>query len=141
MSRRIYRTEPVGQSGQADLASFFRAFSDLTRLRLISLLAGGEVCVCFFVAVIGTNQPKISRHLAYLRKAGVVSSRRRGKWIYYRIANPTHPEKVRLLSEIVAQLTQDPQMRKDREKLKRLQIASNGNPTNPAQSEQISPAV
>jgi ArsR family transcriptional regulator len=130
MSRRIHSAvqahdDDHSQQRSAELASFFRALSDRTRLRLISLLCGGEICVCYFVEVIGPNQPKISRHLAYLRKAGVVSSRRQGKWIYYRIVEPKDPHRARLLHEIVGQLAADLQMQKDREELNRLQAGSN----------------
>lgn len=111
-----------------ELVPFFRALSDPTRLRVLNLLAGGEVCVCFFVAVIGTNQPKISRHLAYLRKAGVVSSRRHGKWIYYRIAEPPSAGLAVLLRGVVARLAQDPQMQNDRERLRGMQVASDEGP-------------
>ena len=61
MDQRIYNIELL-----------FKALADRTRLRLINLIGEDEVCVCFFVEVLNTNQPKISRHLAYLRKAGVV---------------------------------------------------------------------
>src|SRR5215831_16155996 len=120
MSRHIYGSPRLvegtaGEKKQPAFAPFFRALSDLTRLRLLNLLAGGEICVCYFVAVIGTNQPKISRHLAYLRKAGIVSSRRQGKWIYYRVAEPPQPGLARLLRETLAQLGENPQMRKDRD--------------------------
>ena len=65
----------------------FRAFSDRTRLRLLHLLArGGEVCVCDLVDVLAVPQPKVSRHLAYLRKAGLVQARKDGLWSYYRLA-------------------------------------------------------
>ena len=64
----------------------FKAFSDRTRLRLLNLLTGGELCVCDLVRVIGAPQPKISRHLAYLKKAGLVQSRREGLWMYYALA-------------------------------------------------------
>jgi ArsR family transcriptional regulator len=65
----------------------FRAFSDRTRLRLLHLLAhGGEVCVCDLVDVLGVPQPRVSRHLAYLRKAGLVQARKEGLWSYYRLA-------------------------------------------------------
>lgn len=67
---------------------FFAALADNTRLRLLNLMQDTEVCVCFFVEVIGTNQPKISRHLAYLRKAGIVAARRDGIWAHYRIMMP-----------------------------------------------------
>src|SRR4051794_15153822 len=68
------------KSPALDMELFFLALADRTRLRLLSLIDQDEVCVCFFVEVFKTNQPKISRHLAYLRKAGLVSARRQGKW-------------------------------------------------------------
>lgn len=71
-----------------DLVRFFAALSDPTRLRLVNLMGGREVCVCYFVEVLGQSQPKISRHLAYLRNAGVVPVRRDGKWMHYRIERP-----------------------------------------------------
>ncbi len=64
----------------------FRAFSDRTRLRLLNLLRGGELCVCDLVAVIGAPQPKISRHLAYLRRSGLVLVRKDRLWSYYTLA-------------------------------------------------------
>jgi ArsR family transcriptional regulator len=64
----------------------FRACSDPTRLRILGLLRGGELCVCDLVAVIGSPQPTVSRHLAYLRRAGLVLARRDGLWAYYRLA-------------------------------------------------------
>ena len=64
----------------------FRAFSDRTRLRILHMLRGGELCVCHIVDVLDVPQPKASRHLAYLRKAGLVLARREGKWSYYKLA-------------------------------------------------------
>ena len=64
----------------------FRAFSDRTRLRILHLLRGGELCVCDLVEVLGVPQPKASRHLAYLRKAGLVVARKQGLWSYYSLA-------------------------------------------------------
>lgn len=63
----------------------FRAFSDPTRLRILNLLGRGELCVCDLVRIIGAPQPKISRHLAYLRRAGLVSGRKEGLWMYYQL--------------------------------------------------------
>src|SRR5436189_30957 len=71
-----------------DVELFFSALADRTRLRLLNLIDDEEVCVCFFVEVIGTNQPKISRHLAYLKRAGLVSMRKDWKWSHYRITPP-----------------------------------------------------
>jgi ArsR family transcriptional regulator, arsenate/arsenite/antimonite-responsive transcriptional repressor len=64
----------------------FRAFSDRTRLRILHLLRAGETCVCDLVDVLGVPQPKVSRHLAYLRKAGLVKARKQGLWSYYTLA-------------------------------------------------------
>ncbi len=67
------------------LVPFFAALADPTRLRLLHLMRNGEICVCFLQGVLQTNQPKISRHLAYLRNAGLVEARRDGKWMHYRL--------------------------------------------------------
>lgn len=96
---------------------FFQALADRTRLRLLNLIAGGEVCVCFFVEILRTNQPKISRHLAYLRKAGIVAARREGKWMHYKMAEPKDPNAARVLGDVLAWLTEDKEMRRDREQL------------------------
>jgi len=64
----------------------FRAFSDRTRLRILHMLLGGELCVCDIVAVLAVPQPKASRHLAYLRRAGLVLARKEGLWSYYSLA-------------------------------------------------------
>ncbi|MDA8232086.1 MAG: metalloregulator ArsR/SmtB family transcription factor [Magnetospirillum sp.] len=65
---------------------FFAALSDPTRLRALVLLAmRGEMCVCQLVAAIGVSQPKMSRHLAALRDAGIVRDRRKGQWVHYRL--------------------------------------------------------
>jgi DNA-binding transcriptional ArsR family regulator len=68
------------------LGNLFLALSDQTRLKLLTLMASGEVSVGFLAETLGESQPKISRHLAYLRSAGLVSTRRDGKWVYYAIA-------------------------------------------------------
>lgn len=71
------------------LENLFLSLSDKTRLRLLGLMADGEVSVGYLADTLGESQPKISRHLAYLRNAGLVSTRRDGKWIYYGIERPT----------------------------------------------------
>src|SRR5271168_4187218 len=78
---------------------FFQALGDNTRLRLLNLMGDQEICVCYFVEVLDQPQPKISRHLAYLRNAGLVTSRREGTWMHYRIATPDHPGASRVLKE------------------------------------------
>ncbi len=98
---------------------FFLALSDRTRLRLINLMGDDEVCVCFFTEVLGAPQPTISRHLAYLRQAGVVSARREGKWMHYRIVEPADKHAARIFNEVCAWLGEQPEMRRDRERLVR----------------------
>lgn len=100
-----------------DFPLFFRALADRTRLRLLNLIGDREVCVCFFVEVLGTHQPKISRHLAYLRDAGIVAARREGKWMHYRIAEPPDPAARRMLQEILEWLKSDRQMQAERARL------------------------
>jgi DNA-binding transcriptional ArsR family regulator len=73
------------KSDLATLESLFLALADKTRLRLLALMSDGEVSVGYLADKLGESQPKISRHLAYLRNAGLVSTRREGKWIYYNI--------------------------------------------------------
>src|ERR1700761_6199611 len=97
-----------------DMELFFQALADRTRLRLISLMGSDELCVCFFVEVIGTNQPKISRHLAYLRRAGLVIARREGKWMHYRITEPTDERAARVFAEVRHWLSEDREMQRDR---------------------------
>lgn len=81
----------------AALESLFLALSDKTRLRLLALMANGEVSVGFLADKLGESQPKISRHLAYLRGAGLVSTRRDGKWIYYGIETQSNSRAERIL--------------------------------------------
>ncbi|MEO7659382.1 MAG: metalloregulator ArsR/SmtB family transcription factor [Pyrinomonadaceae bacterium] len=75
----------MSESTLSDLENLFMALSDKTRLRLLALMADGEVSVGYLADTLDESQPKISRHLAYLRGAGLVSTRRDGKWIYYGI--------------------------------------------------------
>lgn len=96
---------------------FFRALADRTRLRLLHLMGEDEVCVCFFVEILKTNQPKISRHLAYLRRAGIVGARRQGPWMHYRIVEPPDADAARVLKDTLAWLANDREMQRDRERL------------------------
>jgi ArsR family transcriptional regulator len=73
----------------AALADVFRALSDETRLRILALLRDGEVCVCHIQGGLRLPQPTVSRHLAYLRKSGLVEARREGVWMHYRLAAPS----------------------------------------------------
>ena len=103
-----------------DMELFFAALADRTRLRLLNLMALDEICVCYFVEVLGTNQPKISRHLAYLRRAGLVEARREGKWMHYRLAEPSDERAARVFREALAWLSEDAGMRRDRQSLTRV---------------------
>ena len=69
----------MAAKAQFNLERFFQALGDRTRLRLLNLMGDQEICVCYFVEILGSPQPKISRHLAYLRSAGIVAARREGK--------------------------------------------------------------
>lgn len=100
-----------------DKEIFFRALADRTRLRLLNLLRTEEVCVCFFVETLKTNQPKISRHLAYLRRAGIVDVRRDGPWMHYRIVEPDDADAARVLKDVISWLANDQEMLRDRERL------------------------
>ena len=100
-----------------DLAGLFAALADRTRLRLLNLMAGREVCVCYLVEILGQSQPKISRHLAYLRKAGIVAARREGKWMHYRLCPPADGAVASILTSTLAALCGNQQMRAERIKL------------------------
>jgi len=107
------------RSKSASLTGLFAALADATRLRLLNLMAGREVCVCHFVEILGQGQPKISRHLAYLRQAGVVAARREGKWMHYSICTPADAAAASVLNAALAALGNDKQMRADRSRLNR----------------------
>jgi ArsR family transcriptional regulator len=100
-----------------ELALFYAALSDETRLRLLSLMKDGEVCVCHLQSVLRTNQPKISRHLAYLRRAGLVEARRDGKWMHYRLKE-TGGDLGKILSQTLTHLELQAQIRRDGQRLK-----------------------
>jgi ArsR family transcriptional regulator len=105
------------QTKPFDIERFFQALGDNTRLRLLNLIGDQEVCVCYFVEILGQPQPKISRHLAYLRSAGIVAPRREGKWMHYRIVTPPHPGAAQILRQTLAWLSEDKAMRADRSRL------------------------
>src|ERR1700752_2403828 len=95
------------------LVKLFAALSNRTRLRLLNLMNGREVCVCYFVEILGQSQPKVSRHLAYLRRAGVVAARREGKWMHYSIERPTDRGAAAIFDATLATLASDRQMQAD----------------------------
>ena len=99
--------------------TLFQALADRTRLRLLNLMASGELCVCYFIEILGEPQPKISRHLAYLRRAGLVSARREGKWIHYSLARPTDPQQASVLDATLNALEDDREVQRDRAALQK----------------------
>jgi ArsR family transcriptional regulator len=100
-----------------DVERFFQALGDNTRLRLLNLMGEQELCVCYFVEILGGPQPKISRHLAYLRSAGIVATRREGKWMHYRVVMPPHAGAAHILKQTLGWLKDDKAMQADRARL------------------------
>lgn len=96
---------------------FFQALGDHTRLRILNLIGDQEICVCYFVEILGGPQPKISRHLAYLRRAGIVSARREGKWMHYRVLMPPHIGASQILRQTMDWLKDEKMMQADRARL------------------------
>lgn len=101
-------------------AQLFKALSDETRLRILALLGSGELCVCDLVAILELPQSTVSRHLAYLRNAGLVIDRRQGVWMYYRFTQPIGPLHADLLVLLQQRLVEIPQARRDALALKQL---------------------
>jgi len=104
----------------SEMETFFMALADKTRLRLLNLMRDEEVCVCFFTEVLGDSQPKVSRHLAYLRNAGIVTARRDGKWMHYSISQPHENAAKRVLHQLFDWMDSKEALRQDREKYKQV---------------------
>jgi ArsR family transcriptional regulator len=99
-------------------AAVFKALSDDSRLRIINLLFySGELCVCDIEEVMGFTQTKVSRHLAYLRKAGLVDDRKQGLWMLYSIAKPRNEEQRKILDFLSGLLNSNGVARRDAERL------------------------
>ena len=105
------------KSSQFNMERFFQALGDNTRLRLLNLMGDQELCVCYFVEILAQGQPKISRHLAYLRRAGIVRARREGKWMHYRIVMPPNIGATQVLLQTLAWLKDDRAMQADTARL------------------------
>ena len=99
------------------LGDAFKAFADPTRLRILGLLAGGEICVCNIHECLGIPQPTASRHLAYLRQKKLVQTRRDGLWVHYRLAPLDEPVMRVLMSAVTHVLSHCEAVGKDRERL------------------------
>lgn len=116
---KAYIFEPVKTQAPFQIERFFQALGDKTRLRLLNLMGDQEICVCYFVQILAQPQPKISRHLAYLRSAGVVAVRREGKWMHYRIVMPAHRGAAEVLRQTLAWMREDRAMQADGARLAR----------------------
>jgi ArsR family transcriptional regulator len=103
----------AAKSPQFNMERFFQALGDNTRLRLLNLMGDQEVCVCYFVEILEQFQPKISRHLAYLRRAGIVEARREGKWMHYRIVMPPNIGAAQVLRQTLAWMKEERAMQAD----------------------------
>jgi ArsR family transcriptional regulator, arsenate/arsenite/antimonite-responsive transcriptional repressor len=98
----------------------FKALGDETRLRIVALLAHGELCVCHLEAALNLTQPTASRHLAVLRNAGVVDTRRDGSWVHYRLAAQPDPDCKQQLRTLVSIFAKRSILRQDVERLRRV---------------------
>ena len=106
-----------GKSSPFNMGRFFQALGDNTRLRLLNLMGDQEICVCYFVEILEQGQPKISRHLAYLRRAGIVAARRDGKWMHYRIVMPPNLGAAQVLRQTLTWLKEERAMQADKARL------------------------
>ena len=97
----------------------FQALGDATRLRILGLLLTGEVCVCHIHESLKVSQPKASRHLAYLRRAGLVVARREGLWMHYRLADTPEPVVDAIRLAVLHALSHVPAVQRDADRLQR----------------------
>jgi ArsR family transcriptional regulator len=95
------------------VSRLFKALADEDRVRIVALLTHGELCVCHIEEALGQAQPSVSRHLAMLRAASVVESRRDGNWVYYRLATQTDPDCRRQLRALVGAFAKSETLRRD----------------------------
>ena len=103
----------------ASLETLFKALADRTRLRILGLLVNGEVCVCDIHDSLGIPQPMASRHLAYLRRAGLVATRKDGLWVHYRLSELPDPVLASVLSAAAHAVGHVPASARDRRRLAR----------------------
>jgi ArsR family transcriptional regulator, arsenate/arsenite/antimonite-responsive transcriptional repressor len=101
----------------ATLGEAFKAFADPTRLRILGLLAGGEICVCNIHECLGISQPTASRHLAYLRRKKLVETRKDGLWVHYKLAMLDEPVMRVLMSAVTHVLSHCEAVGRDRARL------------------------
>src|SRR5882672_10483539 len=103
----------------SDMERLFKALADATRLRILGLLLTGEVCVCHVHESLKISQPKASRHLAYLRRAGLVETRREGLWVHYRMASLRDPVLATLQRTVTHALTHMDGVQRDLDRLQK----------------------
>jgi ArsR family transcriptional regulator len=101
------------------LEEVFRALADRTRLRILALLAGGEICVCEIHDSLNLPQPTVSRHLAYLRSVGLVVGRKQGLWVHYSLAEPDDPLVRAVLSSAAHWAQHAPSVERDAARLEK----------------------
>lgn len=113
------RTTTKARPAVDQLESLFKALADKTRLRILALLGNNEVCVCHIHDSLGLPQPTVSRHLAYLRRAGLVDTRRDGVWMHYQVARSLEPHAQTILKAAVDAVTKAPATTQDRKQFQR----------------------
>ena len=101
-----------------ELEQYFRALGDTNRLRILNLLLHGELCVCDIQYVLGSSQPNVSRHLAYLKNSDLVQDRRDGFRIFYRLAEPRHGTRKRLFEFLQEAYKNEERLQEDTQRLK-----------------------
>ncbi len=111
------RMKPREPTTLIDSIELFKAFADPVRLRLLNLLASGEVCVCHLYEALDLPQSTVSRHLAYLRKRGLVHGRKEGLWVHYRLAKAAGEVHQRLLACLEASSREVETLKLDRQRL------------------------
>lgn len=102
------------------LEDLFKALADRTRLRILALLAAGEVCVCNIHESLNLPQPTVSRHLAYLRRSGLVETRRDGVWMHYRLTPPAEQLAASIVDAALHAVGHIPAVGSDRKKLSKV---------------------
>jgi ArsR family transcriptional regulator, arsenate/arsenite/antimonite-responsive transcriptional repressor len=107
------------QTAVDELEEVFKALADKTRLRILGLLGNNEVCVCHIHDTLGLPQPTASRHLAYLRRSGLVAARRDGVWMHYQVSRALDPVVQSIVNAAVDALNQVPATSKDRKQFQR----------------------
>jgi ArsR family transcriptional regulator len=111
--------KPQSEAAIDELESVFKALADKTRLRILALLGNNEVCVCHIHDSLGVPQPTASRHLAYLRKSGLVAARRDGVWMHYQLSTSLSPAIQSVIAAAVDALQQLPATSQDRKQFQR----------------------